>query len=115
MRACFGKDDIRVGAALHNMAGLYLSIKPPDFDRAESILREALDVSLSLPPLHFAVSLDGHHCSNCCDSSKCEKSPVPFLLPSVAPVRLQKICFANLIAKIDCCCDKPTAKADMLL
>ena len=45
MKSNFGQDDIRVGVALHNMAGLYLSIKPPEFERAEHILREALDVS----------------------------------------------------------------------
>ena len=51
MRSCYGNDDIRVGAALHNMAGLYLSIKPPDYSGAEAILREALDVS----PFFFII------------------------------------------------------------
>ncbi len=45
MRQSFGKEDIRVGAALHNMAGLYLSIDLPDYEKAETILREALHVS----------------------------------------------------------------------
>lgn len=52
MRSCYGNDDIRVGAALHNMAGLYLSTKPPDYSRAEAILREALDVSPFLTAPH---------------------------------------------------------------
>ncbi len=46
MRRCFGDGDIRVGAALHNMAGLYMSMDPPDLDRAEGVFRHALDVSL---------------------------------------------------------------------
>ena len=46
MQQCFGDGDIRVGAALHNMAGLYMSMDPPDLDRAEGVFRQALDVSL---------------------------------------------------------------------
>ncbi len=46
MRRCFGDGDIRVGAALHNMAGLYMSMDPPDLDRAEGVFRQALDVSI---------------------------------------------------------------------
>ena len=53
MRSCYGNDDIRVGAALHNMAGLYLSTKPPDYSHAETILREALDVSPFLTASHL--------------------------------------------------------------
>lgn len=44
MRQCFGDSDLRVGAAVHNMAGLYLSTKPPDYAKAEALLREALNV-----------------------------------------------------------------------
>lgn len=47
MRRCFGDGDIRVGAALHNMAGLYMSMDLPDLDRAEGVFRQALDVSPS--------------------------------------------------------------------
>ena len=57
MRSCYGNDDIRVGAALHNMAGLYLSTKPPDYHRAEAILREALDVSPFLAASHLSSIL----------------------------------------------------------
>jgi len=35
MQRCFGDGDIRVGAALHNMAGLYMSMDPPDLNKAE--------------------------------------------------------------------------------
>ena len=45
MRQNFGNDDIRVGAALHNMAGLYASTHPPQLDKAEALLTEALAVS----------------------------------------------------------------------
>lgn len=55
MRSCYGNDDIRVGAALHNMAGLYLSTKPPDHSRAEAVLREALDVSPLFNRSSFAM------------------------------------------------------------
>ncbi|KAL0027705.1 hypothetical protein WJX79_010517 [Trebouxia sp. C0005] len=44
MQRCFGDGDIRVGAALHNMAGLYMSMDPPHLDRAEGVFRQALDV-----------------------------------------------------------------------
>jgi len=46
MQRCFGDGDIRVGAALHNMAGLYMSMDPPDLNKAEGVFRQALDVSL---------------------------------------------------------------------
>ena len=89
MRACYGKDDIRVGAALHNMAGLYLSTKPPDFDRAESILREALDVSLSGHSITCSVD-QSSSLVLCCDiiTAKVCKSCMCYLF--VFPVQLQK-------------------------
>lgn len=57
MRQCFGSSDLRVGAAIHNMAGLYLSTTPADYARAEALLRQALEVGalLQLASLHFTL------------------------------------------------------------
>ena len=70
MRRCFGNEDIRVGVALHNMAGLYMSTESPDFAKADSCLREALNVSCCVKTwIHILIlDVDSHNSAHLMDA-----------------------------------------------